>query len=159
MFPPKQPFLHGKQPGAKILTLDKLQRRGWHLSNSCYLCGRNEESTHHILLHCPVVSHLWALFLSLVGLSWVFPKTVKETLLSWKGSFIGKKRKNMWKYVPPCIFWTVWKERNHITFRDGIIDVQKLKHSFVYNLWSWNRLYIGEEISSLIGFLEWVATS
>ena len=36
--------------------------------------------------------------------------------------------------------------------------VQKLKHSFVSNLWSWNSLYIGEEISSLIGFLEWLAS-
>ena len=84
---------------------------------------------------------------------------MKEALLSWKGSFVGKKRKNIWKSVPLCIFWTVWKERNHRAFRDGIVDVQKLKHSFVYNLWSCNRLYIGEEISSLIGFLEWVAAS
>ena len=93
------------------------------------------------------------------GFSWVFPKTVKEALLSWKGSFIGKKKRNMWKSVPPCIFWTVWKERNRIGFRDGTVNLQKLKHSFVYNLWSWNSLYMGEEISSLIGFLEWVAAS
>ena len=58
---------------------------------------------------------------------------IKEALLSWKGSFVGKKRRNMWKSVPPCIFGTVWKERNHIAFRDGIVDVQKLKLSFVYN--------------------------
>ena len=68
--------------GGKILTLDKLQRRGWHLPNRCYLCERDEESAHHILLHCQVVSHLWVLFLSLVGLSWVFPKMVKEALLN-----------------------------------------------------------------------------
>ena len=38
------------------------------------------------------------------------------------------------------------------------MDVKKLKNSFVSNLWSWNSLYIGEEISSLIGFLEWLAS-
>ena len=65
----------------------------------------------------------------------------------------------MWKFVPLYIFWTIWKERNRIAFRDGAVDVQKLKHSFVYNLWSWNSLYIDEEISSLIGFLYWVAAS
>ena len=37
------------------------------------------------------------------------------------------------------------------------LAVHRLKHSFVSNLWSWNSLYIGEELSSLIGFLEWVA--
>ena len=144
--PTKTTFFAWEATYGKILTLDKLQRRGWHLPNRCYLCGQDEESAHHILLHCSVVSHLWVLFLPLIGLSWVFPKTVKEALLSWKGSFVGKKRINMWKSVPSCIFWTVWKERNRIAFRDGIVDVRKLKHSFVYNLWSWNSLYIGEEI-------------
>ena len=42
----------------------------------------------------------------------------------------------MWRSVPPCIFWAVWKERNRIAFRDGTVDVHKLKHSFIYNLWS-----------------------
>ena len=83
----------------------------------------------------------------------------KDIQGEWKGSFVGKKRRNMWKSVPPCIFWTMQKERNHMAFRDGAVDVQKLKHSFFYNLWSWNSLYIGEEISSHIGFLEWVAAS
>ena len=65
----------------------------------------------------------------------------------------------MWKSVPLCIFETLWKEGNHRAFRDGTVDVQKLQHSFVYNLWSWNSLYIGEETSSLIGFLDWLAAS
>ena len=39
------------------------------------------------------------------------------------------------------------------------MDAQRLKHSFVSNLWSWNSLFIGEEISSLIGLLEWLASS
>ena len=91
--PTKTTFFAWQATWGKILTLDKLQRRGWHLPNRCYLCGWNEESAHYILLHCPVVNHLWALFLSLVGLPWVFPKTVKEALLNWKGSFVGKKRK------------------------------------------------------------------
>ena len=89
----------------------------------------------------------------------MLPKTVKEALLSWKDSFVGKNRRKTWKSVPLHIFWTVWKERNRIAFGDGTVDVKKLKHSFVYNLWSWNSLYIGEEISSLIGFLDWLATS
>ena len=53
----------------------------------------------------------------------------------------------------------MWKEHNSIAFRDETMDVQKLKHFFVYNLWNLNSLYIGEEIPSLIGFLDWLATS
>ena len=53
----------------------------------------------------------------------------------------------------------VWKEKNHIVFKDGTLDVQRLKYSFVYNLWSWNRVYLGEETSSLVGFLDWLASN
>ena len=36
----------------------------------------------HILLHCPIVSARWEIVFSLVGILWVFPKTVRETLTS-----------------------------------------------------------------------------
>ena len=97
--PTKATFFAWEAAWGKVLTLDKLQRRGWHLPNRCYLCVRDEESAHHILLQCPVISHFWDLFFSSVGFSWVFPKTVKDALLNWKGSFVGKKKK---KHVEIC---------------------------------------------------------
>ena len=36
---------------------------------------------------------LWEIVLSLFGAQWVFLETVNEVVLSWKGSFVGKKRK------------------------------------------------------------------
>ena len=51
----------------------------------------------------------------------------------------------------------VWKERNRLAFRGGSLAIQTLKNSFVCSLWSWAKLYRGEESSSLLGFLEWVA--
>ena len=37
---------------------------------------------------------LWGIVLGLFSAQWVFPETVKEVVLSWKGLFVGKKRKN-----------------------------------------------------------------
>ena len=54
------------------------------------------------------------------------PKTMKEALISWRDSFMGKRRRKIWKSIPLCIFWTVWKERDHIAFRDETLVVQKL---------------------------------
>ena len=42
--PTKATFFAWETAWGKILTLDKLQIRGWHLPNRCYLCGRDEES-------------------------------------------------------------------------------------------------------------------
>ena len=41
---------------------------------------------------------------------------------------------------------------NRFTLRGGYLALQKLINSFVCNLWSWARVYIGEESSSLLGF-------
>ena len=74
-----------------------------------------------------MVRVLWNIVLGLSGVQWVFPETVKEVLTSWRGPFVGKKRKKIWKSIPLCIFWTVWKERNRLAFEGGVLDIQKLK--------------------------------
>ncbi|RVW22247.1 LINE-1 reverse transcriptase-like [Vitis vinifera] len=157
--PTKVSFFAWEAAWGKILTLDKLQKRGWQLPNRCNLCGCEEENANHILLHCTVVKTIWEITLVIFGVQWVFPESVIEVLLSWRGSFVGKKRKKIWKSIPLCIFWTVWKERNRIVFRGGSLDIQKFKYYFVCNLWSWAKVYIGEESHSLLGFLEWLGTT
>ena len=156
--PTKLAFFAWEATWGKVLTLDRLQRRGWQLPNCCFLCGSEEESVDHLLIHCIVVRVLWDLVLALFGVHWVFPETVKKVLLSWRGPFVGKKRKKIWKSIPLYIFWTVWKERNRLAFRGGVLAIQKLKNSFICNLWCWARMYIGGEPLSILGFLEWLAT-
>ncbi|RVX02427.1 hypothetical protein CK203_031165 [Vitis vinifera] len=56
----------------------------------------------------------------------------KETLLSWHGSFVGKKCKKVWRVAPLHIFWTVWKARNGLKFKDDVLSIQRLKYSFVF---------------------------
>ncbi|RVW44612.1 Heat shock protein 90-5, chloroplastic [Vitis vinifera] len=157
--PTKVSFFAWEATWGKVLTLDKLQIRGVQLPNCCFLCGCAEENVNHILLHCIVARALWDIIFGLLDIKWVFPETVKEALTSWRGSFVGKKRKQIWKSIPLCIFWTVWKERNRLAFRGGVVNVQRLKNSFVCNLWNWAKVYLGEEAFSLIGFLEWIAST
>ena len=47
-----------------------------------------------------------------------------------------------------------------ISFQGGEeLAIQKVKNSFVCNVWGWAKLYSGAEPHSLIGFLEWLASS
>ena len=48
--------------------------------------------------------------------------------------------------------------KNRISFKDGILAVQKLKCNFVYNLWSWNRIYLGDQATDAVDFMEWLAS-
>ena len=72
---------------------------------------------------------LWELLLAIVGVKWVFPLSVRETLLSWGGSLVGKKRKNPWMATPLSIFWSIWRERNYIAFENKDFSTQRMKAS------------------------------
>ena len=73
---------------------------------------------------------LWDIIFGFVDVKWVLLETVKEALTSWRGPFVGKKRKKIWKSIPLCIFWTVWKERNRLAFRGGCVEYLEIKEFF-----------------------------
>ncbi|RVW49843.1 Glycoprotein 3-alpha-L-fucosyltransferase A [Vitis vinifera] len=104
------------------------------------------------------VRTLWVLLYSMFGVQWVLPATVKETLSGWNGSFVGKKRKGVWKASPLCLFWTVWKTRNKVAFEEEELSIQRLKASFVYFLWLETKRSIKDGPSTLVDFVGWVAS-
>ena len=73
--------------------------------------------------------------MGLFGVQWMFSETVKEVLFSCRGSFVGKKWKKLWNFIPLFIFWTVWKEKNKLAFSGGgELAIQRLKYSFVCSI-------------------------
>ena len=63
----------------KILTCDQLPRRGFTLANGCHHCHEDEETADHLFLHCVKIRPLWELLISLFGVLWVNPKSIRET--------------------------------------------------------------------------------
>ena len=102
--PTKVAFFAWEATWEKVLTLDRLQKRGLQLPNCCFLCDCEKENVNHILIHCIVVRVLWDIVFVLVDVKWVFPETVKKVLISWRDPFVGKKRKKVWKLISLCIF-------------------------------------------------------
>ena len=56
--PTKASFLAWEASWGRVLTLDQLKRRGWLVTNRCFLCLMEEESVNHSLLHCGVTQGL-----------------------------------------------------------------------------------------------------
>ena len=42
---------------------------------------------------------------------------VKDVLMSWHRSFVGKKRKKAWRATLLSLFWIIWNERNKRAFK------------------------------------------
>ncbi|RVW73236.1 LINE-1 reverse transcriptase-like [Vitis vinifera] len=131
---PRVRFFGWEATWGKALTLDQLQKRGWALANGCYLCQRHEESIDHVLLHCEKARTLWALLFSMFGVQWVLLTTVKEMHLGWNGTFVGTKRKGVWRASPLCLFWTVWKARNKVAFEEEELSIQRLRMEIICTL-------------------------
>ena len=71
---------------------------------------------------------------------------------------MGKARKKVWQAAPLCIFWTMWKKKNLIMFDNEELSIQRLKISFVCNLWSWSRVSIDMCYISLVSFINWLGS-
>ena len=59
-----------------------LKRHERFLANRCFLYEEMEETVDHLLLHYSKAKLLRDLLLTIVGVNWVFPLTVREALLS-----------------------------------------------------------------------------
>ncbi|RVW66409.1 hypothetical protein CK203_066328 [Vitis vinifera] len=72
--PTKVAFYAWEATWGRVLTLDRLQKRGWQFPNCCFLCGCEEETVNHILIHCIVVRVCGILFLGYQMCSGSFQK-------------------------------------------------------------------------------------
>jgi hypothetical protein len=73
----------------------------------------------------------------LFGVHWVMPKRVVDLLASWQGSFRRHKHGGIWKYVPHCLLWCIWRERNARSFEGCESSVVDLKLRILKTLAGW----------------------
>ena len=149
---PKVSFFAWEATWGKVLTLDLVQKRGRSLVNRCFLCHIEEESIGHLFVHCVKTRVLWKLPFALFKVSWVLPSSVRKTLLGWHGSFVGNKRRKVWRADSLCLFWTIWKIKNRTAFNE--LSIQSLKSSFICLLWSEAKLFINNIPSTLFSFFD-----
>ena len=119
----------------KIFTLNSLRKRQVVVINRCFMCKKDGESIDHLLLHCEVAHALWYNIFSRLGLSWVMPSSVLDLCACWCSS--GRTRSAVvWKMVPICIFWSIWRERNNRCFEDLKSSLEEILASLLYSLYS-----------------------
>ena len=73
-------------------------------------------------------------------------------LLTCRQGELGRHRHiEIWKAVPHCLMWCLWRERNMRTFEDIERNALELKLTFFRTLFDWMTAI---ELFSFISFLE-----
>jgi hypothetical protein len=105
------------------------------------MCKRNGESIDPILLHCDVTSAIWSVLFNRFGMSWVMPRRVIDLYDCWWSS--GRPRSAaVWKMVPTCLFWCLWKEINNRNFEDRESSMGDIFSVLFETLYLWTAAYV-----------------
>jgi len=118
------------------------------------MCFHEEESVDHLFVHGKWVSSLWALALSMMGISWVQSLHVKDVLVSWRRRLKKSWVHGIWKLLPIAIWWCTWKERNLWIFDHKALSFQDFKLYFLGTLYSWSQVFNGGSTVSLLDFVD-----
>jgi hypothetical protein len=66
-----------------------------------------------LFCRCDIVQDLWSLVFCLFDVSWVMLDSVKDLVSYWKRHFVKKFNTKIWRVVPLCLMWCLWRERNN----------------------------------------------
>jgi hypothetical protein len=137
---------------SKIPTIDNLCRRGMIMVNRCWLCELDGESVDHLLLHCRLANALWNVIFSQFGLCWVMLGLVRELFACW---WTGGRSRSVvvWKMVPLCLMWCIWRECNARYFEDTSRSFEEILHSFLFILYTWAAGWLAPLVISFQDFL------
>jgi hypothetical protein len=137
----------------KILTHDNLRKMSIVVVEWCCMCKKNGESVDHLLLHCEVAARLWNYVFTLFGVEWVMPRSFLDVLACWNWMGGRDISKAIWRMVPLCVTWCIWRERNARTFGDKECSVDGMRKNMISMLHSWALVHYRSEVSTIEEFL------
>ena len=93
-----------------ILTIDKLNRRNHIIVNRCAMCLQDEETVHHLMIHCSFAHRIWLIILNIFDLRWVTQRLVDKLFRHWRVGCKFVLGKILSKLVLYAMFWKIWSK-------------------------------------------------
>jgi hypothetical protein len=137
----------------RILTHDNMRKRSIVIVEWCCMCKKNGESVDHLLIHCEVATRIWHYMFTLFGIEWVMPQKVLDLFACWNHVGGRDLAKAIWRMVPLCVIWCIWRERNARLFEDKECSVDEVRKNMISILHMWTMAHYREELPTLDDFL------
>jgi len=118
----------------------------------CCICKKNGKSVDHLLFRCEVACANWNVFFNRFGLSWVMPRRLVDLYACW-WTANSARTAIMWKTVPSCLLWYLWRDINDSSFEDHKKTLEEIKSLFFNTLYLWTATYVSPLVISYHDFL------
>ncbi|CAN1824179.1 hypothetical protein LINPERHAP1_LOCUS30677 [Linum perenne] len=125
----------------RILTLDVLQAKGFHLPNRCSLCCSQGEWVNHLFIHCPFVHSIWSKISSRLSIFGPLPASSSSLILGWKGLNCDSTHSPLRKVLLHSILWQIWLERNDVIFRDSVASASRVFFRVLASCYRWLKVH------------------
>lgn len=64
-------------------------------------------------------SALWSSIFELFELAWAMPRHIRSLFTCWRGKCCSPQSEAIWKMIPLCMMWCIWKEINDRSLEDS----------------------------------------
>jgi hypothetical protein len=111
----------------------------------------DRETINHLLIHCDLAFGLWSFVFWKFGILWVLPGCVLDLFFGWYNG-LGKLHSKVWNMVPPCLLWTLWRERNSRIFENTEHTDSHFKNFFLIHYTTGLQLGVTPDLILLLLF-------
>jgi hypothetical protein len=101
-----------------------------------------------------MAKQLWDSILIMFGVHLVMPRTVRDLINCWPGALGCCRHAEIWKIVPHCLMWCIWRERNLWTFEGKEVSSPDLQYLFYRLLFDWIQVIGAFPFSSFQDFID-----
>ncbi|XP_020256684.1 uncharacterized protein LOC109833427 [Asparagus officinalis] len=132
---PKHTFVLWLAVQNRLLTQDRLMRRGTINSNICLLCaGTASETRNHLFFDCPFSREVWLAIMDWLRMTW--QSCEWELLMNW---FYTRQRGNGFKtnvrrLALAATVYRLWIERNNRFFQKGVTGAAHLVKNIKFDI-------------------------
>jgi hypothetical protein len=125
----------------RIPTRENLASRGVlnvEASNICVLCGRVEETTLHLFLHCEVMLKVWKRVMCWLNFHFAIPQNLFSHFECWYYEATSLKIRWGFCLIWLATIWVIWKRRNEVIFNNGVVEMEELVENIKVLAWYWS---------------------
>ena len=103
------------------------------------LCGREEESTSHILISCKVSFVVWNMCNRWLEISLVYHNELINHFEQFFCICFNKEGNSFRKSLWVSMLWCIWKHKNMAIFNQAKIDAEEILTMAQIQSWAWMK--------------------